>query len=500
MLNRFFCSLIFILSYTSIALCCSSGFDDVERLHVDRHTDVGHLIKHWNSKPNMTSEDRQRINDRINALQTTCANQGKLFDYSSIVSPLDIKDHYFLEFSNTYGTQLDYQLHKELCDTRHRVNELMRTLPENEHVLSLAPIVHLYAAYAKTEKNPFFAFEIADFCRIITQVLSQGVEVLRDASLAIGKGAYQGASEFFTPEHWYGIGCGIIQLGALCTQFISEPNLATFLLLPDCLQNPDTMYQLAQKDYLRIKNDLSALSQRMQNTYQKIQNMSWQEIVQKSAHTSILLTLQILTFHALSSFLFVEAVPVANQTYGAAQCASAGYEIEIEGLKRIAIANPPLVPVRVVSIIKNNHSCLMQITDIAKNIRPILPNVKNIIEKRVGTVWSSIKPTDLMYPGTKIPKSFELTVGNQKFWVAPNATKHMEDYIKRNIEFIMPINCQSLLVSLKAEVEKAVSQGIVYNEKMIFDCWDIMFDTPRREGLLPTIYHANFKPTGWVSK
>ena len=39
-----------------------------------------------------------------------------------------------------------------------------------------------------------------------------------------------------------------------------------------------------------------------------------------------------------------------------------------------------------------------------------------------GTVWDSIKSTQPAYSGTVIPKSFELTVNNSRFWVHPNAT------------------------------------------------------------------------------
>lgn len=419
-----------------------------------------------------------------------------------MVPVLKADDLYFLEFSNTYGTQLDCQLHKELCEVRSAVDQLARNFPENEHVLNLAPVVHLYAAYAKTEENPFFAFELADFCRTVAQTLSHGLGVLYDASLNIGKGAHRGIREFFSLQHWYEMGNGIIQMGVLCIYFASEPNLAMLLSLPDCFHHPDTINRLAKKDCLRVKAHLNVLYQHMQDTYQKIQNMPWQELVQKSAHITTLTILQILTFHAFSNFLLMESVvTTTNTTPSIVRCASTGYSIEIEGLKRFIIDNPPLVPTKITAIIEKNHSFLTKITENVKNLKPILPNIKNVVEKRIGTVWNNIKPTDLMYPGTKIPKSFELTVGNQKFWVAPNGTKHMLGYLQGQIAtHNIPINSQSLLAGFEAAVNRAISQGIVYRKKTFIDCWDLMFDTPRKEGLLPTIYHANFKPTGWMPK
>ena len=131
-------------------------------------------------------------------------------------------------------------------------------------------------------------------------------------------------------------------------------------------------------------------------------------------------------------------------------------------------------------------------------------NLKNTVEKLAGTVWKNIKATDKMYPGTKIPKSFELAIGKQKFWVAPNATKHMLEYLqdtngthKKIITHNMPINCQALLSSMQVAVERAISSGVKYDTMIKIGCWEFRFGMPRDEGLLPSIYHANFKPKNW---
>lgn len=110
-----------------------------------------------------------------------------------------------------------------------------------------------------------------------------------------------------------------------------------------------------------------------------------------------------------------------------------------------------------------------------------------------------------MYPGTKISKSFELIVGEQRLWVCPNSTEHMLEYIKgikanqhkKIITHNMPINCQALLSDFKAAVEQAISKGIKYDVMITVGCWEFRFGMPRKESLLPTIYHANFKPQNW---
>jgi hypothetical protein len=44
---------------------------------------------------------------------------------------------------------------------------------------------------------------------------------------------------------------------------------------------------------------------------------------------------------------------------------------------------------------------------------------------RTGTVWDSIKATQEVWPGTPVPRSFELQAGGGTVWVAGNATEHI---------------------------------------------------------------------------
>jgi len=118
---------------------------------------------------------------------------------------------------------------------------------------------------------------------------------------------------------------------------------------------------------------------------------------------------------------------------------------------------------------------------------------------KTGTVWDSIRMTDSMYKGTRIPKSFEISVGSQKFWVHPNATDHMWEYItkSRPITHSMPINSQTILTSFKAAMEEAISKGFKYEEVFTIGCWQFKIGKARKSGFLPTIYHAQFVPKGF---
>lgn len=84
-----------------------------------------------------------------------------------------------------------------------------------------------------------------------------------------------------------------------------------------------------------------------------------------------------------------------------------------------------------------------------------------------------------MYKNTKIPKSFEIAVGSEKFWVHPNGTKHMVEYITRSNTHGMPMKSQTLLSSFQESVSKAVQQGIKYDEIMDIGNWELIFSKPR---------------------
>ncbi|WP_245828974.1 hypothetical protein [Salipaludibacillus agaradhaerens] len=134
--------------------------------------------------------------------------------------------------------------------------------------------------------------------------------------------------------------------------------------------------------------------------------------------------------------------------------------------------------------------------DVAKQVDRVEDVVKGTV--RVlddGTVWENIKITQPLYDGTKIPKSFELVVDGEKFWVHPNGTKHMVEYITRDATTHgIPINSQTLLSSFQTSVKNAVKSGIKYEEIMKVGNWELIFSKPRGDGLLPVIKHAVYMP------
>ncbi len=110
-------------------------------------------------------------------------------------------------------------------------------------------------------------------------------------------------------------------------------------------------------------------------------------------------------------------------------------------------------------------------------------------------VWSHLSNPGPTLPNTQIPRWFELEAGGQRFWVAPNATKHMVEYLTSTpMSHGMPMNSQALLESLHASVETAVSQGMKEGELIVIGPWELMFSPSRGPDQLPCLKHAVYRP------
>lgn len=112
-----------------------------------------------------------------------------------------------------------------------------------------------------------------------------------------------------------------------------------------------------------------------------------------------------------------------------------------------------------------------------------------------GTVFDSIKATQPTYPGSAIPRSFEMTLPNgQNVWVAGNATEHMAEFAQMKAVNYTPeavrLASQEQLTSLQAAVNTATQNGVPYNQLMNVGGWELKFAPPRQPGQLPSLIHA----------
>ena len=51
-----------------------------------------------------------------------------------------------------------------------------------------------------------------------------------------------------------------------------------------------------------------------------------------------------------------------------------------------------------------------------------------------NTIWEKIDSTDLNYKDTEIPRSFSIKVNGKNYWVHPNATEHMQEYVNKLLQ------------------------------------------------------------------
>ncbi|ASV73587.1 hypothetical protein THTE_0985 [Thermogutta terrifontis] len=106
-----------------------------------------------------------------------------------------------------------------------------------------------------------------------------------------------------------------------------------------------------------------------------------------------------------------------------------------------------------------------------------------------------IRPTQPVYEGTVVPRSFELHTSAGKVWVHPKATKHLAERAASGLRAgrspdLVNLGTQIQMTSLAVAVEKALAQGIRYGEKVVVAGWELVFEAPRQAGQLPVLIHA----------
>lgn len=118
--------------------------------------------------------------------------------------------------------------------------------------------------------------------------------------------------------------------------------------------------------------------------------------------------------------------------------------------------------------------------------------------KSTKSVWNRLGNKGPNWTGSNIPKHFEVTAAGEKFFVNPNATKHINEYVSsyfRSITHSAPIHSQVLLNSFEGSVKSAVKSGnwrksMETGEVIIQDGWELVFKKQRAGETLPVIKHA----------
>ena len=142
----------------------------------------------------------------------------------------------------------------------------------------------------------------------------------------------------------------------------------------------------------------------------------------------------------------------------------------------------------------------------ASNIDDVINEIKgsgSVVTNKTNTVWDDIKATQPNMEGSAIPKSFEIDINGEKYWVAPNGTKHMYEYSTKGLSATpnrlslsntQKLTEQELLKSFQSAVEEASKMGFQYNVPIKVGDWELIFSPAREVGQLPVIKHAVYMP------
>lgn len=140
--------------------------------------------------------------------------------------------------------------------------------------------------------------------------------------------------------------------------------------------------------------------------------------------------------------------------------------------------------------LKNQGNKVQQRQNQIKNICKSFSCVKNSYP---GTVWDYINLTQPTHLGTIIPKSFEIITENSKYWVHPNATKHMVEYLRSLGKPDNPLLNQQVLNSFRGAINEISKSPIQYEKMNIVNGWEVIFSKARPGSKLPVIKHALYR-------
>ncbi|MCL4592834.1 hypothetical protein [Fusobacterium nucleatum] len=110
-------------------------------------------------------------------------------------------------------------------------------------------------------------------------------------------------------------------------------------------------------------------------------------------------------------------------------------------------------------------------------------------------IWNKITPVYPDISPTFIPRAFIIESNGKKFFVTPNATKHIaEDFIKKHYladgsDINYALKNQILLKGFGAALDQITNSEIQYGKKYYTDNWEIMINK-RLTDKYPAIYHG----------
>ncbi|MBY0353296.1 EndoU domain-containing protein [Candidatus Babeliales bacterium] len=360
-------------------------------LNVDNQNELEALTQNWIERIHLQPEDfiKNRLIDRTNALRQTHNRPEERFDYSSQVPSTKANDKYAAVFKQTYGTALDCQLHKELCQTRNAMFELEHNFDKNYHVEIIAPAVHHLAAQAKTEQCASIAFQLADFSHALTQLVAKGLDIFYDFSSRAGKGVLKAAKNTLSLEHWQEMATGALQLGLSFFDAIGQEDARQNAVLTAAIsKNYDAIPEFAQEHCLHTQAQKDAISHCAKETYEKIKAMSWQEIVENGTELGATMIFDTLALHTLNGFATKTSRAVAERISNAVEKGAPlaqQYALEVAGFGKLTVDDGVKVAQEAADFFKNNPELIMD------RYKQVLakPNIEKAATPATTSLWHS---------------------------------------------------------------------------------------------------------------
>ncbi len=228
-----------------------------------------------------------RLDARLKAVEKAREQKGACSDYSSQVKQYTFNDPDANVFNNYYGTELDKQLHIELCQDRVDMTDLQKEYADNIHVRAFTPIVYQVTAQAKIEKDVVKAFSLSDFSHDIVRIVRAGVH-----------GVAEGVKTTLSLQHWKDTGLSLLRLAViLADEFARQVSLSEAFYKSIFLGDPDIFLEKNGEYENYCKEISEAIKQELWKTFEKIKKMSWEELAHSGCKHGTTFILDLVAMH-----------------------------------------------------------------------------------------------------------------------------------------------------------------------------------------------------------
>lgn len=372
------------------------------RLCVTDYSALEKLRSMYSSLDSMDQKLTDRWQQRTHAIKKTIDCHGICFDYSSQVQPSAFTDPYADVFEHCYGTELDKQLHEELCGTRIIMLELQDLHTHNVHVHSFAPIVYRVTALAKKQQHVEQAFNLSDFAYDLVRIASQGVS-------AAGRGIIRGAKTALDPHRWPEMCKGLLTLDIFLADEYAQLEDLDRALFSSIISDDPTVFLEQSDAYVQHSQ---AQTQVFKKPLQQLKKMSWEELVEHGFHfgTTFILDGVILKAATLCASSAGRAL-IRNLAEALNSPLAKEYRIEVAGVGKIALEDGTKAAHKIAEIIKENPKfTVSNISTVVQRARDIdnLLKAGNLLDKGGLTMAGRA----LQKHGSRTKSMFPKAIGN----------------------------------------------------------------------------------------